>query len=195
MFKVEVVIARSPSHVRWEGVTARHLPGGPAWTFHGKPLPYVPNYIPLDFAATYVWDFITRWPVRQTPLFLADLAHDKDTASAEIPVERIAGQVLLLSGRDDQIWPSSMMAARVAQRLRQNGHPFHDENVAYDDTGHWIPLVYLPVRGSRQSMKLVIGGTPEGTARAQADAWPRILRFLGEASSAQTSKSDKPALQ
>jgi hypothetical protein len=27
-------------------------------------------------------------------------------------------------------------------------------------------------------MKLMIGGTPEGAALAQADSWPKILSFL-----------------
>ena len=43
---VSVVIARSPSHVRWEGATARQLPGGPIWTWQGKPLTFVPIRIP-----------------------------------------------------------------------------------------------------------------------------------------------------
>ena len=180
-YRVGAVIARSPSHVRWEGVTAHHLPGGPAWTFNGKPLPYVPNYIPLDFAVSYLWNTVTGRPVRQTPLFLADLAHCRDTASAEIPVERIAGPVLLLSGRDDQIWPSSMMAERLIKRLRQAHRAYRDESVTYEGAGHWFPLAYVPTRGSRQNMSLEIGGTPEGAAKAQADTWPRILRFLAQA--------------
>ena len=193
-YTVEAVIARSPSHLRWEGVTAGHLPGGPAWTFGGRPLPYVSNYIPLTFAATYVWDTLTGTPVRQTPLFLADLAHSKDTASAEIPVERIAGPVLLLSGRDDQIWPSSLMAARLIKRLRQANRPYRDESMTYDGVGHWIPLAYVPIRGLRQNMKLAIGGTPEGIAKAQADSWPRILRFLADASAtSQQSRGGRKA--
>jgi dienelactone hydrolase len=180
-YSVGAVIARSPSHVRWEGVTAGHFPGGPAWTFDGKPLSYVPNYIPFDFAASYVWNTVTGRPVQQTPLFLTDLTHCKDTGSAEIPVERIAGPVLLLSGRDDQIWPSSMMAARLIKRLRQGSRAYRDENITYDGVGHWLPLAYVPTRGLRQNMKLAIGGTPEGTANAQSDSWPRILRFLAEA--------------
>jgi hypothetical protein len=74
-YPVEAVIARSPSYVRWEGLTAGHFPGGTAWTFHGKSLPYVPNYIPFDFAASFIWNAARGRPVRLTPLFLTDLAH------------------------------------------------------------------------------------------------------------------------
>lgn len=182
---VSAVVARSPSHVRWEGATARQLPGGPAWTWRGKSLTYVPIRIPWWFAAQYVWDSVVGDPVRQTPLFLYDLESYGDTASAEIPVENIHGRILLLSGKDDQIWPSYMMATRIMERLRRNKHSYADEHLSYNATGHSIPCEYLPTAGERQKMKLMIGGTPQGAANAQADSWPRILRFLINASEKQ----------
>lgn len=182
------VVARSPSYVRWEGATAGQLPGGPAWTYQGTALTYVPIRIPLWFAAQYTWDFIVGDPVRQTPLFMHDLKVYGDTGSAEIQVENIHGPMLLLSGRDDQIWPSSLMATRLMERLRQHGHPYADQHLSYDRVGHWIPCEYLPTAGERQKMKLMIGGTPEGAAIAQADSWPKILRFLVEASEDQKSR-------
>jgi pimeloyl-ACP methyl ester carboxylesterase len=184
---VKAVVARSPSHVLWEGVTARHFPGGPAWTYGGKPLPYVPNRVPAWFAARYAWDTLARDPVRQTPLFLYDLEVFGDTRRVEIPVENIRGPLLLLSGKDDQIWPSSLMATRLMERLRRNRHPYKDEHLSYDGVGHPIPFEYLPTAGSRRGAKLMVGGTPEGTALAQADSWPKILRFLVNASVEQKS--------
>jgi dienelactone hydrolase len=180
--EVKAVVARSPSHVLWEGVTARHLPGGPAWTRGGKPLPYIPNRVPAWFLARYAWDTLIGEPVRQTPLFTYDLQAFGDTSRAEIPVENIRGPVLLLSGRDDQIWPSSFMATRVMERLRRHQHPYADEHLSYDGVGHPIPFEYVPTAGSRRGSKLAVGGTPEGTALAQADSWPKILRFLARAS-------------
>jgi acetyl esterase/lipase len=177
--QVAAVVARSPSYVRWEGATANQLPGGPAWTWRAKPLAYVPIRIPVWFAAQYVWDSIVRDPIPFTPLFLRNLEIFGDTASAEIPVEDIHGPVLLLSGKDDLKWPSSLMATRLMERLRRRGHPYADQHLSYDGAGHWIPCEYLPTAGSRHGM---IGGTPEGTAWAQADSWPKILHFLIQAS-------------
>ncbi len=179
---VNAVVARSPSHVRWEGATARQFPGGPAWIFRGQPLPYIHTHIPLWFGAQYIWGYVAGKPIRQTPLFVHNLEVFGDTVSAEIPVGNIHGPVLLLSGRDDQIWPSSLMATRLIERLRRHGHAYVDEHLSYDKTGHWIPYVYLPTAGERQRMRLIIGGTPEGTALAQADSWPKVLDFLRKAS-------------
>jgi len=179
--RVGAIIARSPSFVLWGGVTASHLPGKPAWTLHGKPLPDISNTLYPDFVATYLWDWATRTPVRQTPLFLEDLTHFGDTGRVEIPVERIHGPVMLLSGVDDQIWPSAMMADRIMGRLHRFGHPYADQSLKYAAVGHPIPYVYLPTRGRWSDSPLAVGGTPEGMAKAQADAWPRVLTFLSEA--------------
>jgi pimeloyl-ACP methyl ester carboxylesterase len=175
---IKAVVARSPSHVCWEGVTAKHRPGGPAWIYDGKPVPYVPNHITAGFAMQYAWNRMVGNPVRQTPLFLQDLAAFGSTARAEIPVEHIQGPVLLLSGSDDQIWPSSLMATQIMERLQRNHHPYKDEHLAYAGAGHWIPSAYVPTQGSRKEMNLAIGGTPEAIAKAQADSWPKILFFL-----------------
>jgi hypothetical protein len=67
---IDAVVARSPSFVRWEGISARGLPGGPGWTLSGKPLAYIPNRVPFWFWTQYFWDRAISEPIRQTPLFL-----------------------------------------------------------------------------------------------------------------------------
>lgn len=59
------------------------------------------------------------------------------------------------------------------------------QHLSYDGAGHWIPCAYLPTAGSKHGM---IGGTPEGTAAAQADSWPRVLLFLVQASEEKGSR-------
>ena len=90
----------------------------------------------------------------------------------------IRGPVLLASGADDRKWPSSMMSGQAIDRLRRHNHPFADEHVSYEAAGHWLPPAYLPVTGLRGDLAGEIGGTPEGAAKAQAQWWPRLLRFL-----------------
>lgn len=188
---VNAVVARSPSFALWGGVAANHLPGSAAWTLRGQPLPYIANTLYLDFIQTFVWDRLTGRPVAQTPLFLEDLKRFGDTAGVEIPVESIHAPVMLLAGRDDQIWPSAPMAARIMARLRRRGHPYADQIVTYANVGHPIPYAYLPTRG-RPGGGFAVGGTPEGMAAAQADAWPRILKFLAAAAARATGPDKAP---
>ena len=175
---VRAVVARSPSPVLWGGVTANHMPGDAAWTLHGRPLPYIANTLNAGFVFGYLLNRVTGTPVPQTPLFLKNLAQHGGTTAIEIPVEKIGGPVMVLAGRDDQIWPSPLMASRIMARLHAHHHPYADEAWFYPGTGHPIPYAYLPTGGQRQTMPFAIGGNAEGTARAQADAWPRILKFL-----------------
>jgi bile acid acyltransferase/acyl-CoA thioester hydrolase-like protein/acyl-CoA thioester hydrolase/bile acid acetyltransferase-like protein len=177
---VSAVVARSPSFTYWSGVTAAHLPGKAAWTFQGEPLPYIANTLYSDFILTYLWDKVTNTSVRQTPLFLEDLARSTDRGKIAIPVEQIHGAVMLLAGADDQIWPSTMMAERIMARLLLHGHAYRDQSVTFPAVGHPIPYAYLPTRGNWQDAPFAVGGTPEGMAKAQANAWPQILKFLSE---------------
>jgi dienelactone hydrolase len=178
---VQAVVARSPSFVLWGGVSARHLPGRPAWTVAGRPLPAIRNTLYPDFVAGFVRDRIAGRAVRQTPLFVEDLARFGDTAHVEIPVERIAAPLLLLAGEDDQVWPSAMMARRIEARRRRFGRAAGDHLAIYPGVGHAIPYAYLPVRQGDAQASFAVGGTPDGEAKAQADAWPCIVRFLADA--------------
>jgi len=175
--EVKAVVVASGSHVLWEGATARQMPGGSAWTYKGKPLPFVPLRISAGFGFRYLWSIVTGNGLAFTPMFLDSLGRS-DIGPVEIPVESIQGPVLLGSGSDDHKWPSSMMSNRVMDRLRQNKHPFRDEYVEYAGAGHWLPSAYVPTAGLQGGMKEEIGGTAEATARVEADWWPRILRFL-----------------
>jgi pimeloyl-ACP methyl ester carboxylesterase len=166
---------------RWGGITGNHLPGRAAWTLAGKPLPYIAIRYFSAAMLRGVWDLITGTPVRQALLFLGDLKNFGDTKDVEIPVEKIGGPVLLLAGKDDQVWPSFLMAERVMARLHRNHHPYSDQLLAYDEVGHSIPCTYVPIAGNRQRARYAVGGTPDGTSIAQADAWPRILKFLRDA--------------
>ena len=104
----------------------------------------------------------------------------------EIPVERIHGAVILISGRDDEVWPSTEMADDIMARLRQHrfAHPF--VHLAYEHAGHGIgrPFTSTMELNSRRhplTGRLVrMGGTPSGTARARADSWRRMLAFVDQ---------------
>ena len=156
------------------------MPGKAAWNYQGQPQPYIPNTLYPDFVLTYLWNRATGKSVRQTPLFLEDLARTREPEKIAVAVEQIRGPLLLLAGADDQIWPSAMMAERIMARLRLRGHAYHDQLLTFSDVGHSIPYVYLPTRGNWQDSPFEVGGTPEGMAKAQASAWPRILKFLSE---------------
>jgi hypothetical protein len=115
--EINAVIGVSSTHVRWEGATAKMRPGGPAWTYGGSPLPYVPFHIGPGFAIRYLWSSVIGSPLSLEPMFVASLSRVR-ADDVQIAVERIRGPVLLASGANDRKWPSALMSARAIERLR-----------------------------------------------------------------------------
>ncbi len=66
------------------------------------------------------------------------------------------------------------------ERLEAKDHPFPHEHLRYEGAGHLItPPGYEPNSGWTDRFEL--GGSQEATEFANADSWPRVLGFLGEA--------------
>ena len=99
--------------------------------------------------------------------------------NAVIPVEKINGPVFLLSGSDDRLWPSRVMAGRVVARLRSRNFRFSIEHRNYDGAGHGI-FVGDPdgVHADMSRMDAFMGGSAAANAVVRADSWTRCLRFL-----------------
>ncbi|SFB85530.1 Acyl-CoA thioester hydrolase/BAAT N-terminal region [Bosea sp. CRIB-10] len=165
--------AGDPARGGWQGVT---------WTRDGVPLPHLWQ----DNAAVH-WH---PWagdapPSRHHSVFFEGL---KDRALAErsrIPVERIVGPVLLVSGRDDRAWPSSLYSRMVVSTLSRHGHPHLVRHLDFDDAGHAINLPFVPTTQlSREhpvsKVPYTSGGTPSGNARADDGSWRGVLAFLAE---------------
>jgi dienelactone hydrolase len=153
--KIRTVVAYVPSNVVWGGCCDSRDEA--SWTIGGKPIPW----------AT---------PRRGNDLFTME--------RATIPVERIRGAVLVISGRRDQVWRSTEMADRVIARLRRNQFRYPYEHLAYEDAGHGIGRPYTStmdinhVTHPLTGREISLGGTPSGTAKAREDSWRRTLAFL-----------------
>jgi dienelactone hydrolase len=164
--EIKAVVAGVPSHVVWQGINFSDFSPKSSWDENGKPLPYVPYDTSTGF--TSVLDLYQR-----------SLRHADEHPDAVIPVERINGPILLISGQADAIWPSTEMANRVMARLDANGFkPLH-VHLSYPDAGHVAAVP--PNDDPRMKALEALGGTPEGNAKARADSWKELLAFLDRA--------------
>jgi dienelactone hydrolase len=163
---IKAVVAAVPSHVVWQGIDMQGGMTGSSWTAGGVPLAYVPYDLSNGFISVHA-------------LYAGSLA--AAPAEAGIPVEQIAGPILLVSGQADSLWPSTEMANRVEQRLRAHGFPHGVTHLAYADAGHAVfgPPVRADAPGLERALGL--GGTIDGLVAARADGWPRVLAFLQDA--------------
>jgi dienelactone hydrolase len=156
---LRVVVAYMPSHVVVRGCCDPRT-WFFAWTLGGRPIAAMPP------------------PGRRDPL---------EAQHAEIQVERIHGPILLVSGKDDGIWPSAESAVKIVARLQQHHFSFPYESLVYEHAGHAITRPYTPTtnlngtRNARSGRVVSRGGTPSGTAKAREDSWTRMLAFVDRA--------------
>lgn len=155
--QIRAVVAYVPANVRYPACCGKtRVPY--AWTWQGQPLA-----------------FDRPWESSRNP---AAAMH------ASIAVENTQGPMLLISGDDDGVWPSSDMANAVVSRLKNAHFTYPVEHLKYPHAGHmagrpeivpaWHSWVKQPVSGREMNW----GGTPKGDAQSSFDAIPKVLAFL-----------------
>lgn len=173
---VRAVVAAVPSHVVWQGFDWNLMPvETSSWSAGGKPVPFLP-LTPGGFSSDVYTPALATLP--QHP-------------EAEIPVERIAGPVLLLCGEEDSLWPSCPMARAVKKRREAAGAGLQTSLLAYRDAGHFGVGPPLDEGKEVPFMLTVFGGTKQGNIAARKDGWPRTIAFL-EAALARPATSAIP---
>lgn len=169
---VDAVVVYAPSAVVFQGIDER--PGQPprsSWSRAGVGLPFVA----LDPAAI---DF-TAVPIEFLDAYRNPLDDPDAIADAVIPVERIEAPVLVVSGDDDRLWPSTLMAQMLLDRREASGAGHaRDEHLRFTGAGHRIFAPYWPT--TDPGIGIALGGTAPTDAAASADAWPRVLEFLAQ---------------
>ena len=172
--EIRAVVAYSPSHVVFQGINEAWSDASASkssWTLDGKPVPFVPFRINNDYIERYGF---------YLGLYLGSLQDRQAVERAFIPVERINGPILLASGMNDAIWPSSMMCEQVVERLKQRHFAFSFQHFPYDGAGHLLagPSRLAPA-STLGAGGMAIGGTEAANAAARDDAWAKVCTFLG----------------
>ena len=153
--RISAVVAYVPANVRYPSCCLND--GGPAWTWQGRPLPYV---LPRQ----------ARLP--------------EAMARGEIEVENTHGPILMISGEDDHLWRSWEMADAVVSRLKRKHFTYNFENLKYPHAGHFsgrqeiIPAWHGAVRNPTSGKENDLGGSAAGDSFSSIDSIPKVLEFL-----------------
>jgi hypothetical protein len=164
---VDAVVALAPAWANvGPGPDGELRPQHSSWSRNGEPVPFVP----YDDAVEPVGN-----PPAFTPVYVESLrTHADRVPAATIPVERFFGDVLLVAGGDDQVWPSVTFARAVQARRRALDLP--TTLVTHPEAGHRVVLPGEAVASGGQH--LARGGTEAADRALGEQAWPEIRRVL-----------------
>lgn len=126
------VIAITPSHVSFPFPTQKRTTS--SWTYNGAEIPAVP--IDWEMKKNIGWDGI----------FSSIVNNEIDVEDALIKVENINGPILLISAKDDNLWPSEAMSNEIVRRLEANSFIHFYEHISIkgdhgDLDGH-LDIIY-----------------------------------------------------
>jgi hypothetical protein len=170
--RIDVTVAISPPSVVWAnvgpGVDGRVTPYRSSWTWQGEPLPFV--------AYDEEWQPTQRQgPVAYTTLYEQSLVLDPVAArAAAIPIEEAEGDLVLVAGRRDEVWPSVSSARALSQRRAHSDRQV--DVILHDHAGHsplW-PGQPLP----EPSAYIERGGTLAADAELGSSTWDALARRL-----------------
>ena len=179
--QIRAVVAKVPSHVVWPGCCSEEALRQPGWTWGGEPL----TAMPLPEITSRAKDY---WPeIRDDWLgfYWLALGNAEAEEKAAIPVEKINGPVLMITGGDDRCWPATYMADRVMERLQANDFPHPCVHLRYDNSGHaaggspyWPAIRFVNPVHPLLGEPIALGGTVESVAHSSVDSWKKTLEFL-----------------
>jgi pimeloyl-ACP methyl ester carboxylesterase len=161
--RVDAVIAFAPGAYVWGRFVDDGLQRS-AWTWQGEPLPFVPfdpDWKSEDDPPSYVEYY--RHSLR---------LYGASAELARIPVERIRGEVLLVAGGDDKVWPSVEFAQKIVARRGERPTRL----VTVPGAGHRPVLPGEQPKTAGQRMAR--GGTDAADRELGVLAWPEVLRVL-----------------
>lgn len=176
---VNGVVAYAPSSVSWSNTVLPYNSNDlkPSWKYKGLDIPYVP----MEKISGNDSDKIKMLEYWKNGLEKTDAV-----TKAMIQVEKINGDILLFSGKDDMVWPSVFMANMIEQRIKESDFKPDFQNIQYKKAGHLIssnPEGRSDFRTGKMNIdnkdyEYEFGGTEEGDTKAKQDAKIKLFEFL-----------------
>ncbi len=184
------MIAHVPSHVVWQGIGRGKPSKRSCWSLFNEPLAYLPyseNHLFFEllkrkvlkkFKLTKYFPKLSGVQFRQS---YESVLNSRVEEEAQIPVEKIQCPLILISGDDDQVWPSEKMCHKITDRLKQKKFSYSVEHWNFHGAGHLIHFPGLPTTVNQvhiMVLDLALGGVPAAQAKANQLYWQKLLNVI-----------------
>ena len=164
--RINAVFAFAPSNVVFPGINGFDVP---SWLYKGE----VMNFFSMPKSYKVVFDKYNRKIYTDSYRNITG----SNTSESAIKVENIEGDILLFSGKDDQLWPATKMADEIEIRLSNYSFEYKFHNYQYENVGHFVsPSAYLPTKN--ETGPYAIGGKEKENAYAIMKNWQIMNEYL-----------------
>lgn len=165
-----VIAASSFAHIM-QGSGGKDLsPCKAMVSLDGSDFPYVSN---KGVFGAFVRRCLKEHNVRL--LYFFDEWEKKGSAENEIPVEKISGDILLLTSTNDESVPAKRGAEQLISRLKRTGFAYSYRHINFENGSH--NLGYFPINNNLLPQEKK---HPEDCRKAREDALEIILQTLGK---------------
>lgn len=113
-----------------------------SWSFAGNDIPFTP-FPPLS-----IFDIFSRFTFNFRGMYLRGLKNTKALDNSIIPIEKSNGDILLISGENDKMWPSTIMCDSAIDRLNKFSYTKNFQHIKLN-TGHNVttdPLYWETIK-------------------------------------------------
>ena len=166
---IRAVVAGMPTSVFWDGMSPENFVvsnGSSSWSENGKPVASLPYGLPGEGPG-------------MLSVFNKGLVRLDEYPDAIIPVEEYKGDLLLICGEADTLWPSCPMSEQIVSRAQSQGAPAV-RLLRYADAGHGVMGIAAGENDKSIRMFAQLGGTAKSNNDARRDSWREILAFFDE---------------
>lgn len=146
--QISLTVAMTPSDFVWQGFMQGKKDGCKEWpiegeslfSYHGKPLPYMP----FCYRHPQYWQVIAAETKRTGDMVNSRKLFDDSEAAHPIqpeeyiPIENIQGKLMLIGAEDDVLWDTAKYIHRMEARLSEKPHNCNVETVVYAHGTHFV---------------------------------------------------------
>lgn len=193
--QISLTVAMTPSDFVWQGFMQGKKDGCKEWpiegeslfSYHGKPLPYMP----FCYRHPQYWQVIAAETKRTGDMVNSRKLFDDSEAAHPIrpeeyiPIENIRGKLMLIGAEDDVLWDTAKYIHRMEARLAEKPHNCNVETVVYAHGTHFVfpegmIKIMLPV-GSELFVKMAFQAAkkyPEECRQTRVDIDRRMTSAI-----------------